>query len=194
MGAAEMIRSLVLGCGPHHQRRHTHQETLLDVRPFPGVDVVHDLNSTPWPFGDHSYHEVVALHVVEHLDDLVAFMDEAHRVLTVGGALYLETPEAGTDLDLTHSDPTHVRCYRRHTWINYFIPSEAPKFGYTEKHWAILDLRVEDGVIRLHASPIKPHEPTESAVLSAIRGRPKRHDSKLPDWVRDLLKKIGEDT
>lgn len=152
-----MIDSLVVGCGPYYQRRAlSHAETLLDVLPFPGLDVVHDLNVSPWPFPAESFDEVVALHVVEHLRDLIQFMNEAHRVLRPGGALYLETPEAGGCYDLTHADPTHVRCYRRHTFINYFIRSEAPKFGYTDKHWAVLDIRVVDDVIRLHASPIKP--------------------------------------
>ena len=152
-----MIQTLVVGCGPHHQRRdRSHVETLLDAIPFPGVDVVHDLNATPWPFPAESFDEMVAIHVVEHLRDLVQFMNESHRILKPGGALYLETPEAGGDWDLTHADPTHVRCYRRHTWINYMTRSEAPKFGYTDKYWAILDLRVIDAVIRLHASPIKP--------------------------------------
>ncbi len=166
-----MIETLIAGCGPHYKRRSTHKETLLDLRDFPGIDVVADLESR-WPFPEASFDEVVALHVVEHLRDLVHFMDEAWRVLRPGGALYLETPEAGGDLDLTHADPTHVRCFRKHTFINYFIPSEAPKFGYTKNHWAVLDLRVEAGNIRLHASPIKPcPKPREFDALTDARVR-----------------------
>lgn len=148
------IQSLIVGCGPNMVTRPGHLETFLDVRPFPRVDVVHDLNVVPWPFPADSFDEVVAIHVVEHLQSLLTFMDEAHRVLRPGGALYLETPEAGGDWDLTHADPTHVRCYRRHTFINYFTRSEAPKFGYTSKHWAILHLDVVAGVIKLHAARI----------------------------------------
>lgn len=152
-----MIDSLIVGCGPNpHRRERTHRETMLDVRPFPGVDVIHDLNCTPWPFPDNSFAEVVAIHVVEHLRDLVQFMDEAWRVLRPGGTVYLVTPEAGADFDLTHADPTHVRCYRVHTFVNYFLPSEAAKRGYTERLWAPLHLKATGGVIYLHAAAIKP--------------------------------------
>lgn len=151
-----VIQALILGAGPNHQRRTiAHDETTLDVRPFPGIDVVHDLNVVSWPFPGESYDEVVALHVVEHLRDLISFMDESWRVLRPGGALYLETPLAGGDWDLTHADPTHVHCYRPHTFVNYFTRAEAPKFGYTGRHWAILHLDVRDNCIRLHATPIK---------------------------------------
>lgn len=151
------IKSLILGAGPFHIRReNTHEETLVDLRKFnSSIDVAHDLNKTPWPFEDNSYDEIAAIHLVEHLKDLISFMDECWRILAPGGALYLITPEAGSDYDLTHSDPTHVRCYRRHTFINYFTRFEGPKFQYTDKYWAILDLRVEHGCIKLHCSPLK---------------------------------------
>jgi SAM-dependent methyltransferase len=140
----------------------THEETTVDRLPFKGAtDVVFNLDFHPWPFEDNSYDEIVAIHLVEHLKDLVAFMDECWRILRPGGALYLATPEAGNNLDLTHSDPTHVRCYRRHTWINYFSRSEGPKFGYTDKFWALWDLRVVDGSIHLHAMPLKKETPVE---------------------------------
>lgn len=151
-----MIDSLVLGCGPQWPRRYgSHRETYVDRIKFSDdIDVAHDLDVTPWPFADNSYDEVVAVHLVEHLRALVPFMDECWRVLRPGGHLYIVTPEAGSDWDLTHADPTHVRCYRRHTFINYFTRAEAPKFGYTDKHWAIVDLLVEFGCIRLLASPV----------------------------------------
>ena len=151
------IKSLVLGAGPFHKRRNpSHEETLVDIRDFDGaVDVVHDLNQIPWPFEDNTFDEIVAIHLVEHLDSLLDFMNEAWRVLAPGGAVYIVTPEAGSNFDLTHSDPTHVRCFRRHTWINYFTRFEGPKFGYTDRFWAILDLRVEGGCVKIHASPLK---------------------------------------
>lgn len=151
-----MIKSLMLGCGPSWPRRSsTHLETYLDRIAFPNVDVVHDLNISPWPFENNSYDEIVALHLVEHLQSLIQFMDESWRILAPGGALYLTTPEAGSNYDLTHSDPTHVRCYRKHSFINYFSRSEAPKFGYTNNYWSILDIRVVDNCIAFLGTPIK---------------------------------------
>lgn len=143
---------LIVGCGKNTIRQEG--DILLDILPFPGIDIVHDLNKEI-PFKDNELDEIAAIHVVEHLDSLVNFMNEAWRVLKQGGALYIETPEAGGDPDLQFADPTHVRCYRKHTFINYFTLSEAPKFGYTDKYWAILHLDVKDGNIIFHATPLK---------------------------------------
>lgn len=157
-----MINTLILGAGPSWKRRedNVHNDIFVDILEFQNMDkslgdTVHDLNITPWPFADNSYEEIAALHLVEHLNNLVVFMNECWRVLKPGGALFLTTPEAGSNPDLTHADPTHVRCYRKHSFINYFTPSEAPKFGYTDKYWALWDLLVVDGVIHLHAMPLK---------------------------------------
>lgn len=147
------MNKLIVGCGPNHQKQEG--ETTLDILPFPCVDKVHDLNRTPWPFDDGQFDEVIAIHVVEHLQSLISFMNEAHRILKNGGALYLETPLAGGNWDLTHADPTHVRCYRTHTFINYFTLTEAPKFGYTDKYWAIYHIGVKNDCIIFHATPIK---------------------------------------
>jgi predicted SAM-dependent methyltransferase len=144
---------LIVGCGPNWPKREN--DIFLDVRPFDNVDVVHDLNFTPWPFEDNSMTEISAIHVVEHLNSLLDFMNESHRILQKGGALYIETPEAGANPDLQFADPTHVRCYRKHTFINYFTLSEAHKFGYTDKLWAIMHIESRDGNLIVHLTPIK---------------------------------------
>jgi hypothetical protein len=97
----------------------------------------------------------VAIHLVEHLNNLLDFMDESWRVLKKGGALYIETPEAGADLDLQFADPTHIRCYRKHTFINYFTLIEAPKFGYTDKYWAIMHIESKNNNLIVHLTPLK---------------------------------------
>jgi len=144
---------LVVGCGPNWPKRPN--DVFLDIRPFDGVDVIHNLDQCPWPFNENTFDEISAIHVVEHLQNLLDFMDECHRILKPGGALYIETPEAGANPDLQFADPTHVRCYRKHTFVNYFTRSEAPKFGYTDKHWSIWHLEAKDGNLIFHGQPIK---------------------------------------
>jgi len=39
----------------------------MDVRPLPGVDVVHNLEKFPWPFEDDTFSLVHASHVLEHI-------------------------------------------------------------------------------------------------------------------------------
>jgi len=70
------------------------------------VDVVHDLNVTPWPFPDGEFDQVVALAVLEHLDiDLFASFAECHRVLKTGGNLVVKLPlQTGSN---AYDDPSH---------------------------------------------------------------------------------------
>lgn len=39
----------------------------MDVRPLPGVDIVHNLEKYPWPFDDETFDLVHASHVLEHI-------------------------------------------------------------------------------------------------------------------------------
>ena len=148
---------LVLGCGAHHKKETG--EYLVDRFPFPGVDCVHDLDLHPWPLNG-PFSSISALHLVEHLKTLlVPFMDECHRLLEPGGLLCIETPLAGGDIDIEWCDPTHVRCYRRHSFLNYFTPEGIAQFGYTTRAWEFPFLREHypiRGVLTVHARPIQP--------------------------------------
>ena len=56
------------------RRQSRHQQRV-------GADVVHDLNSMPWPFGNDTFDEVHAYDVIEHLHDVVRIArgDPPHR-------------------------------------------------------------------------------------------------------------------
>lgn len=147
------MQRLILGAGKHWQKHPG--DVFVDIKPFPGIDVVCDLNQIPWTWHDDAWDEVSAIHLVEHLGSLVNFMNECHRILKPGGSLYIETPCAGANVDLEFADPTHIRCYRPHTFINYFTRAGIEKFGYTDKAWAVMHLEVKNDCIIFHAQPIK---------------------------------------
>lgn len=148
------MKTLVLGAGAHvYEKLPNH--TYVDIFPFQNIDTVFDLNEKRWPWRDLEYTRIQAIHLVEHLSSLVNFMDECHRVLSIGGTLYLETPLAGANPDLEFCDPTHVRCYRKHTFTNYFTVEGIAKFGYTQNAWSILHLDVKDDCIIFHGMAIK---------------------------------------
>lgn len=72
------------------------------------VDKVHDLDITPYPFDSESVDEVHMYHVLEHLHNSVKKLEEVHRILKVGGILYLRVPHfssLGAFSDLTHVRP-----------------------------------------------------------------------------------------
>ena len=121
---------------------------------FEGIDYVFDLNKD-WPWPDNSVTGLIANHVLEHLNSFLHFHNEAHRVLKPGGTLYLETPNAKGIPDLVWSDPTHIRPYTPHSWINYLTIDGIAKFGYTDKCWGSLHIETRHGVIVTHIMPIK---------------------------------------
>lgn len=81
----------------------------VDCVAIPGsVDVVHDLNVTPYPFSSDFADEIHFYHVLEHLDNPVAKLEEVHRVLKPGGILYMRVPHFssnGAFTDITHKRP-----------------------------------------------------------------------------------------
>lgn len=93
--------SLDLGCGS--QKRPG--AVGVDIVPFPGVDLVADLNRFPYPFKDNAFSRIVLSHVIEHLADVVAVMEEVYRIAKPGATVEVLTPHY-TD---NHSwgDPTH---------------------------------------------------------------------------------------
>ncbi|MBP6860214.1 MAG: hypothetical protein KBC38_01465 [Candidatus Pacebacteria bacterium] len=89
----------------------------IDIAPGEGVDIVHDLEVYPWPIKDHSVSEMHVSHYVEHVKDLMNFMNECHRIGENGAKLTIIGPYY-TSIR-AWQDPTHVRALSEATWM-YF--------------------------------------------------------------------------
>jgi SAM-dependent methyltransferase len=99
--STDMARVLNLGSG----KKYIPGVVNVDVTPATKPDVVHDLNRVPWPFSDSYFREVQALDVLEHLSDLIAVMEEIHRICEDGAIIRVTTPHfssANSYTDLTH--------------------------------------------------------------------------------------------
>ena len=90
-----------------------------DKRPLPGIDVVHDLNSYPWPFESGWASRVIAFDVLEHLDDVIRAVEECHRILRMGGTLWIHTNYWNTKQAFT--DPTHKHFFTEESF-DFFCP------------------------------------------------------------------------
>ena len=116
-----MPRILDVGCG-----KLKHPGAIgLDRNPATDADVLCDLDRTPYPFCNDSFDEIRALHVVEHVEDVIRFMEELHRILRPGGRLYLLTPHY-TDVG-SFRDPTHRRHLNSYSFIYFTDPG---RFGF----------------------------------------------------------------
>jgi SAM-dependent methyltransferase len=105
--------TLQLGCG---QKKRS-DAINVDIVPSVEPDVIHDLNCRPWPFPDNAFREVVALDVIEHLSDVVATMEEIHRVAAHGAVLTVTVPHFSAVNAFT--DPTHRHFFSTSSF-NYF--------------------------------------------------------------------------
>lgn len=81
------------------------------------ADIQHDLNVYPWPFKDNSIYEIYCSHFVEHVTDLVKFVNEMHRILMPLGTITILAPYY-TSIR-AWQDPTHVRAINEVTF-KYF--------------------------------------------------------------------------
>lgn len=81
---------LDIGCGPN--KKDGFQG--MDQYPMNGVDIVHDVRITPWPFENEAVEEVHCSHFLEHLTgpERVKFFNELYRVLKPGGKATIITP------------------------------------------------------------------------------------------------------
>ena len=105
---------LDLGCGENRRPGFLG----VDIAPGPEVDIVLDLEKFPWmQFADDSIEEVCSSHYVEHVPDLIAFMDEVWRVCKDGALVTIVAPYYSS-IRATQ-DPTHKNFISENTWL-YF--------------------------------------------------------------------------
>jgi SAM-dependent methyltransferase len=92
---------LDLGCGA----RKTPGSLGLDRENLPGVDVVHDLETYPYPLQTNQFDRIVMRHAAEHVDDVVKLMEEVHRIGKPGAIVTIYAPHYTSTN--SYRDPTH---------------------------------------------------------------------------------------
>ena len=96
-------RALDIGCG-----RNKRPGALgIDSNPGAAADVRADVDRGGLPFRSGVFDACYLIHVIEHVADAIATLEEVHRVTRPGGAVIVETPHY-TDFS-SFCDPTHRR-------------------------------------------------------------------------------------
>lgn len=113
---------------------------------LPGIDVVHDLNKTPWPWADNTFSEVFASHVLEHVSDLVACMKELKRICKPGAIIRTQSPHFSCGV--SWRDPDHKRLFSAFTFdyfsdFSFYAPVKfkinSRKFNFTRTEMTFLN-------------------------------------------------------
>lgn len=88
----------------------------IDILSIPEVDIVADLNKGV-PLQDNSVDEMVALSILEHLDDTCFVMEEIYRVCKRDARVTIKVPYFKSTA--AFKDPTHKRFFSERTF-EYF--------------------------------------------------------------------------
>ncbi len=94
-------RKLNIGCAGQKLPGYVNVDWQSIVEP----DVSHDLNTFPYPFKENEFDEVVAYHILEHLDRPFDVMRELHRIMKPGGTLKIKVPHFSRGM--THPEHSH---------------------------------------------------------------------------------------
>jgi len=113
-----MTRIVDLGCGTKKRPGAIG----VDSNPDSNPDVLHDLDTFPYPFDDSSFDEIYLDNVLEHLTDVIATMEEIHRIGAPGALVRIDVPYFRSRWAAI--DPTHKHAFTVESFA-YFDPSHA---------------------------------------------------------------------
>ena len=117
------ISKLDVGCGSRKRTGFVG----MDVVSIPGVDLVHDMNVSPWPIQDNVVNEIIFDDVLEHSQDFLLILSEVYRIGKPGCVVKIAVPHFSSDN--MYTDPTHTRFFSQRSF-NYFDKSQNHKHGF----------------------------------------------------------------
>jgi SAM-dependent methyltransferase len=125
---AREMKSLHIGCG----QDKIEGASSLDIRAEVQPDLVHNLDTFPWPIPDDTFDCVIALNIIEHLYNTEKVMEELFRISKNGALIYILIPHYSSSSAFT--DPTHVK-YLGGRSLDYFLPNTVlgARYGYYGK-------------------------------------------------------------
>ena len=118
-----MDKKLEVGCGDNKREGYLG----MDMVKLDGVDVVHDMNISPWPFDDNTFNEIIFDDVLEHSKNFLGILSEVYRVSAPNATIKISLPHYSSDN--MYSDPTHTIFFSSRSF-NYFDKSQNYKHSF----------------------------------------------------------------
>lgn len=130
------MKCLDVGCG--------NNKTLgcigIDVVSLRSVDIVHDLETFPWPIPDNEYDRIITNHYLEHCGDIVRTLEEIHRITKPGGEVIIRVPHYASDN--FHTDLTHRTSFGWRSFDHFSINGSVEYNYYTRFKFEILEREI----------------------------------------------------
>lgn len=164
---------LDLACGDNKKEGFTG----VDVHKTESVDIVHDLETYPWPFEDNSVEEAYCSHYIEHTKDLVKFWEELYRILAPGATATILAPYGKNNR--AWQDPTHVRAIVEESF--WYLDKNFRKVNKLEHYLADVDF--EFTVVYIGIDPTWANRSEESRTFAI------RHYWNVVSDIQAVLKK-----
>lgn len=111
----------------------------VDMRPATKADVIHDLNTFPYPFADSEFDKIICDSVLEHLDDVIKVMEEIHRIAKNKAQVIVTVPHFSSDdafIDITHKHFFSKRSF------DVFSADKSPFSFYSSKKFRIVKAKI----------------------------------------------------
>ncbi len=118
---------LNLGCGPQ-KRTSTEEINWINIDRNEKVkpDLVVDFEEAKLPFESDTVDEIYCSHLLEHIHNFIALMEEMYRVCKPGAKVEIRAPHGLSESGI--ADPTHVRFLCPRTF-EYFDKSSQILYG-----------------------------------------------------------------
>jgi SAM-dependent methyltransferase len=120
---SEALRYTILNLGAG--RKHRADAFNVDLVATTCPELVWNLNRIPWPLPSDHFREVLAYDVLEHLDDMVAVMEEIHRVCAPGAVVKITLPHFSCANAFV--DPTHRHYF---SWFSFHYFTGENQWGF----------------------------------------------------------------
>lgn len=154
-------------------RRNLPGATSVDIDPATSPDVVHDLDRRPWPFETSEFDGAWLDNVLEHLDDVVATLDEVHRVVKPNGEVVIHVPYFRSRYAAV--DPTHKHAFTVSSMDYFDVDHEFhSRYGYGRSEFRVRRLGIDDRF---------EHGLLLRTVARLARRRPVLYEAKLSHLV-----------